>query len=72
MIFQEENELPYGHYCNENVSLITSFWGPVIHITRFASAVVIPFILIGHNYARIGRTLFQSVKKNLKEGNYTE
>ena len=74
LLFQEEMEKLNGYYCEENNSMMTDIWGPVITITQFASFILIPFSLIAHNYARIGRTLFRSVKDNTnqKERIYTQ
>ena len=65
MFFQEEiEELTGIHLCVNSTSLLASIWGPVIVFVDFAIKFLIPFCIFVHNYARIGRTLLQSLKEN--------
>ena len=70
LLFQTETETVVGFYCHASPSFLTSSWFSVSMLATFALWFVIPFSLILHNYVRIGRTLFQSLKErlHLKEG----
>ena len=73
VLLQTETETLAGHYCDATPFFLTSYWYPVATGASFALWFLIPINLIVHNYARIGRTLFKSLKENLeqKEGTVT-
>ena len=52
------------------MSFMTSIWSPVITVMDFVVTFLLPLCLIGHNYARIGITLYKSLQENviLQEG----
>ena len=69
-LFQHEDEYLRGHRCLGDTEFFVSPWYAVETAGTFALLVIVPFILMGHNYVRIGRTLFKSLKESvhLKEG----
>ena len=74
LLFQNETESVAGFFCHARKSFLISHWFALGNGATFLLWFVIPFSLIVHNYARIGRTLFKSLKENLhlKEGIETE
>ena len=58
------------HECHAHPSFLTSHWFAFHEGSRFLLQLFIPFTLIVHNYVRIGRALFKSLKEReqLKEG----
>ena len=63
---QEEEENYNGFYdCLTSTVFTTSVWFPVLVATNFAVMFLIPYIMLIDNYARIGRTLFQSLKTSI-------
>ena len=70
LLFQTETPTQDGYYCHAKPSFLTSNWFVVGSGVSFGLLFAIPFTLILHNYAIIGRTLFKSLQDNppLKEG----
>ena len=72
--FQTEKQTSSGYYCTPTSSFLVSYWYSVGNGVTFALLFLLPFSLIAHNYVRIGKTLFKSLKENvhLQEGVQTE
>ena len=71
-LFQGETEDFTGFYfC---ITFIQRIWDPVLTFGHFAVIFLILFSIFVHNYARIGRTLFRSLKENvhLQEGRFRQ
>ena len=73
-LFQTESETVAGFYCHMASSFLTSHRYTVQTAANFAVLFMTPFSLCVHNYVRIGRTLFKSLKENvhLQEGINTQ
>ena len=69
-LFQETERITGTHYCHTSSAFVISIWAPIYMAINFAVEFFIPFTLIVHNYARIGVTLFKSLRENehLQEG----
>ena len=60
-----------GFYlCIISDSLSKSIWSTILGFVMFIAEFLIPFSIFAYNYARIGKTLFHSLKENvhLQEG----
>ena len=69
-LFQKESHAVPGHYCHSKGEYLVSDWYAVHMGSDFTLIFIIPIGLMVHNYVRIARALFESLKENvqLKEG----